>query len=128
MRRRSSPSAIWLLPLGAISAAVLFVLRERRAARPLLAAGELRSRGAYGALLTNLAIGAALMAALLDVPVLARATVFPNSQLGAALVLLRLLVGVPIGAVAGRLALAAHRQPIDRRRGNGADRRGIRGS
>ena len=71
------------------------------AASPLLAAGELRSRGAYGALLTNLAIGAALMAALLDVPVLARATVFPNSQLGAALVLLRLLVGVPIGAVLG---------------------------
>jgi MFS transporter, DHA2 family, triacylglyceride efflux pump len=95
-----SPAAIWLLPLGALAAA-LFVVRERMAARPLLAAGELRSRGAYGALLTNLAIGAALMAALLDVPVLARATVFPNSQLGAALVLLRLLVGVPIGAVLG---------------------------
>ena len=95
-----SPAAVWLLPVGAL-AAVLFVVRERVAAKPLLAAGELRSRGAYGALLTNLAIGAALMAALLDVPVLARATVFPNSQLGAALVLLRLLVGVPIGAVLG---------------------------
>ncbi|HEY6468383.1 MAG TPA: MFS transporter [Candidatus Dormibacteraeota bacterium] len=95
-----SPAAVWLLPLGAVSV-VLFVVRERLAARPLLAGGELRSRGAYGALLTNLAIGAALMAALLDVPVLARATVFPNSQLGAALVLLRLLVGVPIGAVLG---------------------------
>ncbi|HUZ70525.1 MAG TPA: MFS transporter [Candidatus Saccharimonadales bacterium] len=95
-----SPAAIWLLPVGAV-AVVLFVIRERAATRPLLAAGELRSRGAYGALLTNLAIGAALMAALLDVPVLARATVFPSSQLGAALVLLRLLVGVPIGAVAG---------------------------
>ncbi len=95
-----SPAAVWLLPVGAL-AAVLFVVRERVAAKPLLAAGELRSRGAYGALLTNLAIGAALMAALLDIPVLARATVFPNSQLGAALVLLRLLVGVPIGAVLG---------------------------
>jgi MFS family permease len=95
-----SPSAVWLLPAGAISAG-LFVLRERRAARPLVDARELRSRGAYGALLTHLAIGAALMAALLDVPILARATVFPNSQLGAALVLLRLLVGVPIGAVLG---------------------------
>ena len=93
-------SAIWLLPAGAI-ASVLFVVRERHAARPLVDGGELRSHGAYGALLTNLAIGAALMAALLDVPILARATVFPNSQLGAALVLLRLLVGVPIGAVAG---------------------------
>jgi len=95
-----SPAAVWLLPLGAVSAAA-FVLRERRAANPLLAARELRSSGAYGALLTNLAVGAALMAALLDVPVLARATAFPDSQLGAALVLLRLLVGVPIGAVLG---------------------------
>ncbi len=95
-----SPAAIWLLPVGAVSAAG-FVLRERRATYPLIAATELRSPGAYGALLTNLAIGAALMAALLDVPVLARATVDPNSQLGAALVLLRLLIGVPIGAVAG---------------------------
>jgi MFS family permease len=41
------------------------------------------------------------MAALLDIPVLARATVDPSSQLGAALVLLRLLAGVPVGAVAG---------------------------
>ena len=95
-----SPAALWLLPLGAVAAAC-FVVRERRARHPLIAAGELRSRGAYGALLTNLAVGAALMAALLDIPVLARATVDPNSQLGAALVLLRLLVGVPIGAVAG---------------------------
>jgi MFS family permease len=95
-----SPAAIWLLPLGALSA-VCFVVRERRARHPLIAAGELRSTGAYGALLTNLAVGAALMAALLDIPVLARATVDPNSQLGAALVLLRLLIGVPIGAVAG---------------------------
>jgi MFS family permease len=95
-----SPAAVWLLPVGAISA-VCFVFRERRARRPLLAAGELRSPGAYGALLTNLAVGSALMAALLDVPVLARATVFPNSQLGAALVLLRFLIGVPLGAVLG---------------------------
>ena len=95
-----SPAALWLLPLGALSAAC-FVIRERRARHPLIAAAELRSPGAYGALLANLAVGAALMAALLDIPVLARATVDPNSQLGAALVLLRLLVGVPIGAVAG---------------------------
>ncbi|MGA8362072.1 MAG: MFS transporter [Candidatus Dormiibacterota bacterium] len=95
-----SPAALWLLPLGALSAAC-FVIRERRTRHPLIAAAELRSRGAYGALLANLAVGAALMAALLDIPVMARATVDPNSQLGAALVLLRLLVGVPIGAVAG---------------------------
>ena len=95
-----SPNAIWLLPLGALAAGA-FIVRERRAHSPLIAARDLRSPGAYGALLTNLAVGAALMAALLDIPVLARATVDPNSQLGAALVLLRLLVGVPIGAVIG---------------------------
>jgi MFS transporter, DHA2 family, triacylglyceride efflux pump len=95
-----SPAAVWLLPVGAASA-VLFVIRERRTARPMLAPRELRSPGAYGALVTNLAVGAALMAALLDVPVLARATIYPSSQLGAALVLLRFLVGVPLGAVLG---------------------------
>jgi len=95
-----SPAALWLLPLGAVATAG-FVVRERRAREPLVAASELRSPGAYGALLTNLAVGAALMAALLDIPVLARSTVDPNSQLGAALVLLRLLIGVPIGAIAG---------------------------
>ena len=95
-----SPAAVWLLPLGALSV-VLFLFRERRAPHPLVAAGELSSPGAYGALLANLAVGSALMAALLDVPILARATVFPNSQLGAALVLLRFLIGLPLGAVLG---------------------------
>jgi MFS family permease len=95
-----SPAAVWLLPVGAASA-VAFVIRERTTPRPLLAPGELSSPGTYGALVTNLAVGAALMAALLDVPVLARATIYPTSQLGAALVLLRFLVGVPLGAVLG---------------------------
>ena len=45
-----SPAALWLLPLGALAAAG-FVVRERRARHPLIAAAELRSRGAYGALL-----------------------------------------------------------------------------
>ena len=121
-----SPAAIWLLPLGAVSAAC-FVIRERRARHPLIAAAELRSRGAYGALLANLAVGAALMAALLDIPVMARATVDPNSQLGAALVLLRLLVGVPIGAVAGGW-LSQRLGNRARRRGRHGDHRGRRSS
>ena len=120
-----SPAAIWLLPVGALAAA-LFVLHERRAPRPLLAAGELRSPGAYGALLTNLAIGAALMAALLDVPVLARATADQNSQLGAALVLLRLLVGVPIGALLGGWLSQRRGQPGGGGGRDGAHRRRVR--
>ena len=95
-----APLAAVALPV-ALAAAVAFVVRERRTAVPLVDLGALRSPAAFGALLTNLAVGAALMAALLDVPILARATVDPNSQLGAALVLLRLLAAVPIGAIAG---------------------------
>jgi MFS family permease len=95
-----SGSALWLLPVAAICVA-LFVWREQRTGAPLLDFGELGSAGAVGPLLVNLAVGAALMAALLDIPILARVTIFRDSQLGAALVLLRLLIAVPAGAVVG---------------------------
>jgi MFS family permease len=89
-----------LLPLAAV-AAVAFVVRERRAAEPVLPLAELRPPGAWGALLVNLLVGAALVAALVDVPLFARTTTTPGDQLGAALVLLRMLVAVPVGAVLG---------------------------
>ncbi len=89
-----------LLPLAAV-AAVAFVLHERRAADPVLPLRALRPTGAWGALVVNLLVGVALVAALVDVPLFARATTTPGDQLGAALVLLRLLVAVPVGAVAG---------------------------
>ncbi|MBV8196328.1 MAG: MFS transporter [Candidatus Dormibacteraeota bacterium] len=102
-REAIAVTAVWALPV-ALVAGVLFVLRERRAREPLVDLHAIRDRAAFGALLTNLAIGAALMTALLDVPILARATAFPNSQLDAALVLLRLLAAVPVGAaIGGRL-------------------------
>src|SRR3954451_23829408 len=89
-----------LLPL-ALAAAVGFVLRERRAPEPVLPLRALRPIGAWGALVVNLLVGVALVAALVDVPLFARATTTPGDQLGAALVLLRLLVAAPVGAVAG---------------------------
>src|SRR5205807_7528450 len=95
-----SPSAWWLLPAGG-ALGVLFVVREVHAPEPLVAFPEFRHRAAAGALLANLAIGAALMAALVDVPLFARLTAFSDSQLSAALVLLRLLIGLPAGAFAG---------------------------
>jgi MFS family permease len=90
----------WLLPLAALAGSA-FVLHERRTAAPVVPLRALRPVGAWGALLVNLLVGVALVAALVDVPLFARNTTTPGDQLGAALVLLRLLVAVPVGAVAG---------------------------
>jgi hypothetical protein len=93
-------SAPVLAPV-AVVLAVIFMVRQRRTATPLIPPGAFAARPAWGALVVNLAIGSALMAALIDVPLFARATVDPDSEVAAALVLLRFLVAVPIGAVAG---------------------------
>jgi MFS family permease len=89
-----------LLPLAAL-AGLAFVLHERRAASPVLPLSALRPVGAWGAMVVNLLVGVALVAALVDIPLFARNTTTPGDQLGAALVLLRLLIAVPVGAVAG---------------------------
>ena len=90
----------WMLGTCVI-AGVGLVVRLRTAAHPLIPAGTLRPTGAWGSLAVNLLVGAALVAALVDIPVFARQTRYPGSQLGAALVLLRLLVALPVGALAG---------------------------
>jgi MFS family permease len=95
-------SAPLLLPL-AVVLTVLFVVRELRAPAPLIDLRALREPAAAGSLLASLAAGAALMAALVDIPVFARATVDPDSQILAALVLARFLVAVPVGALLGGL-------------------------
>ncbi|MDT7581578.1 MAG: hypothetical protein QOK35_2842 [Pseudonocardiales bacterium] len=89
-----------LLPV-ALLAGGAFVLHERRTAAPVLPLRALRPTGAWGALVVNLLVGVALVAALVDVPLFARNTTTPGDQFGAALVLLRLLVAVPVGALAG---------------------------
>jgi hypothetical protein len=95
-------AAVVLLPLGAVLAA-LFVLRELRARDPLVPLPAFFDRAAFGSLLVNLAVGAALMAALVDVPIFARATLSGSTQVDAALVLVRFLAAVPIGALLGGL-------------------------
>ncbi|WP_370289808.1 MFS transporter [Nocardioides sp.] len=99
-----SPQGPWFLAGSAI-AAVLLVLHLRRAADPIVPRGALRARPAWGALAVSFLVGWALIAALVDIPLFARTTTQQDSQLGAALVLLRFLAALPVGAVLGGLAL-----------------------
>ena len=90
----------YLVPVGVIGA-LIFFWRQRNAANPLVPTGALNQKGAWGALVVSFFIGVALISALVDVPIFARLTVAPDSQLDAALVLLRMLVALPVGAIAG---------------------------
>jgi MFS family permease len=103
-----SDQGVWYL-LAAALAAAAFVAHVRRVERPLVPAGALRRTPAWGAMLVSFFIGAALVAALIDIPLFARTTVYPGSQLMAALVLVRFLVALPVGAVVG--GYLTHRLP-----------------
>jgi MFS family permease len=92
------------LSLAAVAAAG-FAVRQRTAGAPLIPRAALAGAGARAALATNALVGVALVAVLVDVPVFARVTRFPASQLGAALVLLEFLAALPVGALAGGWAL-----------------------
>jgi MFS family permease len=97
-----SDQGIWYL-VGAAAAAVAFGVHLARAQAPLVPRGALRRTPAWGAMLVSLFIGAALIAALIDIPIFARTTIYGDSQLMAALVLVRFLVALPVGAVVGGL-------------------------
>ncbi len=100
-----------LLLLGSGLLLAGFVVRQRTATAPLIPAGTLSHPAAWSALMVNLLVGAALVAALVDIPVFARSTAV-HDQFGAALVLLRLLIAVPIGAVLG--GMLVRRWPVGR--------------
>ncbi len=91
----------WWYLLGAAVGAVAFAVHLRRAEAPLLPRGALAARPAWGSVVVSFFVGAALIAALIDVPLFARTTVYPDSQLMAALVLVRFLAALPVGAVIG---------------------------
>jgi MFS family permease len=81
------------------------VWRQRRAAAPLVPRGSLSARQAWGALAVSFFLGAALVIVLVDVPVFSRTVAGGGSQWEAAALLLRFLVGLPIGALVGGLLL-----------------------
>ncbi len=88
-----TPAALLLL--------VVLVVHERRVDDPIIARPVLAARPAWGSLMVNFALGGALMATLVAVPLFAGATTHGGSQVSSALVLVRFLVAVPIGALAG---------------------------
>lgn len=95
-----SPAGPWLLGVAGVAAA-LFVWHNRAAAHPLVPRGVFTATPAWGSLLVSFFVGAALIAALVDIPLFARVTVYPDSQLMAALLLVRFLLALPVGALAG---------------------------
>ncbi len=98
-----SDQGLWYL-LGSAVATVAFVVHLRRAEAPLLPHGALRRTPAWGAVVVSFFVGAALIAALIDIPIFARTTIYrsgAHAQLMAALVLVRFLVALPIGAILG---------------------------
>ncbi|MEI5673875.1 MULTISPECIES: MFS transporter [unclassified Nocardioides] len=102
-----SDQGLWYL-LGAAVAAGALVVHLRRASSPLVPHGALRARPAWGAVLVSFFVGAALIAALVAVPLFARSTSYRDSQLMAALVLVRFLVALPVGAVLGGYLTRRH--------------------
>jgi MFS family permease len=95
------------IPLAILSLIVLAVYARRQVTtlEPLIPPELLRSRQFIGACVANLLIGAALIVALVDVPILGR-LVFNLDQLAAGLLLTQFLIGVPIGAVLGAVLAA----------------------
>ena len=94
-----------LLPLG-LAALSAYIWRQRTARDPLVPRGLMATAATGGrsrvipAMLVSVLVGVALVAIVVDVPILARLTV-TASQTTAALVLVRFLVAIPTGAFVG---------------------------
>ncbi|RHW23450.1 MFS transporter [Nocardioides immobilis] len=95
-----NPKGGWFL-LGAGLAAAALVVHLLRADAPIIPRAALAAVPAWGSLVVSFLVGWALIAALVDIPLFARTTTYRDSQLGAALILLRFLVALPVGAIVG---------------------------
>ena len=91
---------------GAAVVGGAFALQQARRRASILPASVFSGRASAGGLAANLLVGAALAAALVDVPLLAR-TVLGLGATGAALQLARLMAGIVLGAFAGGLLARA---------------------
>lgn len=105
------PWGIWALAAG-VAGLSAFVLWERRSPVRLLSPEPGRSRPFAAAIGTSFLSGVALMVTLVDVPLVAQ-TVLGKDSLGAAIVLVRFLVALALGAgLGGVLARRLGERPV----------------
>ena len=93
--------AMWFA-LAAASLA-LFILRQRTVADPLLPRAMFRARAFVAANATHLLVGGALIIGMVTIPLMAN-TLLGETPLGGGLMLLRMTVAIPFGAVLGGIA------------------------
>ena len=93
--------ALWLAL--AVVSLVLFVIRQRTASDPLLPRAMFRARAFVAANATHLLIGGALIIGMVTIPLMAN-TLLGETPLGGGLMLLRMTVAIPFGAVLGGIA------------------------
>ena len=93
--------ALWLA-LAAVSFA-LFIMRQRTVADPLLPRAMFKARAFVAANASHLLVGSALIIGMVSVPLMAN-TLLGETPLGGGLMLLRMTVAIPFGAVLGGIA------------------------
>ena len=104
LSRVDAPDALFGVYLAATVAALgMFVIRQRTTSEPLLPTSMFRAIGFNASNVTHMFIGGALIIGMVTVPLMAN-TVLGLTALDGGLMLMRMTVAIPVGAVLGGLA------------------------
>ena len=101
LSRVDAPDALFGVYLAATVAALgMFVIRQRTTSEPLLPTSMFRAMGFNASNVTHMLIGGALIIGMVTVPLMAN-TVLGLTALDGGLMLMRMTVAIPVGAVLG---------------------------
>ncbi len=104
LARIDGPDALMALWLAlAVVSLAMFIVRQRTASDPLLPRAMFRARAFVAANATHLLVGGALIIGMVTIPLMAN-TLLGETPLGGGLMLLRMTVAIPFGAVLGGIA------------------------